>query len=101
MGGIKKAERNTYETDEYHLESSPIHEGQAHDTGQTSGGSDGLLHGIEFHPAHRTGTTRSQTCLVVIRAVGEIKEVVDEIGVDLHDKSKEETQYSRLNTSSP
>ena len=89
MSSIKEAEHDADDANQNHLQSAPINKGQSHDTRQTGSGSNSLLHGIELHPPHRTCATRTKARLNIIRAVGKIEEVVDEVGINLHDEGKE------------
>ncbi len=92
VSGVEEAEHDAEQTDEYHLEAAIRNQRQAHDAGRAGGQGNGALHGVERHPPLGTGSARAQTGLDVIVAVGVVEEVVDEVGVHLHDKRKEEAE---------
>ena len=90
--GIEEGEDHTEDTHENHLQTSIIGQWQSDDTGQTRREGNGFLHRIEFHPPLGTGSSGPQSCLHIIRSISKIKEVIDEVGIDLHGKGEEQTE---------
>lgn len=95
MGGIQEAEHHTGDTHQNHLQSTIEHQRQAHQTSDTRGQRDGMFHRLRTHPPLRTGSLRPQSRLAVIRTLRIVKEVVDKVGIYLHDESEEHAQHRR------
>ena len=92
MGGVEKTEHHTDNTDENHLQPAIPDQRQSDDTCQTSGQGNGPFHRVEFHPSLRTSPPRTYAGLVIISAVGKVKEVVDKVRINLHGEGKKQTQ---------
>ena len=56
---------------------------------------------METHPTLSTGTTWTKSRLAVVGPFGKIKEIVDEVGINLHDESKEHAERSCLEIKLP
>ena len=90
--GIEEGEDHADDAHENHLEPTIIDQRQSDDASHTSGEGDGLLHRIELHPSLCTSPSRPQSRLCIIRTVGKIEEVVDEVRIDLHGEGEEQTE---------
>ena len=95
VGGVEEAEHDAEQTDEHHLQTAVPDQGQADEGSETGGQDDGALHGVEGYPALGAGSRGSETGFTVVGSVDIVKEVVDEVGVNLHDECKEETERQR------
>src|SRR5574344_1717037 len=98
MSGVKETEHHTQQPYRYHLQTAKPHQRQSHNTGSTGGQSNSTLHGVQCHPPLSTGTTGPQTRLTVVGATDKVEEVVDEIGIYLHQESKKQAKGSRCPT---
>ena len=72
-----------------------MHQGQTDSTAECRGDEQSLAHGTFRHPPHRTGTLWAKSRCRIVVATLEIEIVVDEIGINLHDKRKEKAQHTR------
>ena len=95
VGGVEKAKGYAADADQNHFKAAEDDKGQTYHTRHACGQGDGTLHGIERHPALGAGTQRTETGGAVVVAMGIVEEVVDEIGVDLHDQCKQQAQGCR------
>ena len=92
VGGVEEAEDDAEQSDEQHFESAVEDEWQSDDAGGYGGGGNGALHGVDADPALCAGALWPESGGGVVVASGVVEEVVDEVGVNLHDEGKEEAK---------
>ena len=90
VGGVEEAKDDAEGADGHHLKSSIEDEWQADGAGRAGGDGDGPLHGVDGHPSLRAGSFGSQARLTVVGTLHIVEEVVDEVGIDLHDEGEEQ-----------
>ena len=91
MSSVKETEEDA---ENAHKEQFPLQveqqDGKSDTTREEGHHSDAPLHGTRCDPPLRTSTFRSQTVFTIC-ALLEIKVVIDEIGINLHEDGEEQT----------
>ena len=92
VGSVEEAENDAKQSDEQHFKATIEDKWQAYDAGQTGGKGYGTFHGIDADPSLCAGTKRTKTGGFVVVASNVVEEVVDEVGINLHDECKEQAE---------